>query len=257
MGQGSPQQGWQARLDRLATDRPDIALMAPYMAYLILLQLKDIWPGHPEFNFVASLVRGVGALLVVWVLRRHMMPWGRADLWVAIPAGVAAAFGWYYGHKLLLALGIPHPLPLPIFTAGEIVDPTVKLGTGATFWAVAVAHIAVASTTVGVVEEIFWRAFLLRALIDWSNFEKLPLGAFSWRAMILTSLLSTLQHPDHWLISIFCWLGFNALMYWRKSVLCLIIVHGVTNLVLYAWVLVCALAYGDRSAWMFLSLTGQ
>jgi CAAX prenyl protease-like protein len=143
-------------------------------------------------------------------------------------------------------------MPIPLFPGDfELVDPRETLGTGGLFWTTVVTRILVASTTVAVVEEVFWRAFLLRALINWGEFEKVPLGTFAWRSFLLTALLSTLEHPDNWAISIPCWLAFNALMVWKKSVLFLILVHGLVNLFLYAWVILQAVQWGNSSAWMF------
>jgi hypothetical protein len=104
---------------------------------------------------------------------------------------------------------------------------------------------------VPVVEEVFWRGFLLRALIYWDRFEKVPLGTFTWVSFLGTSLLSTLEHPDNWGVSILCWFLYNGLMYWKKSILCLIITHGVTNLVLYLYVLYAAIHAGQTQAWLF------
>jgi CAAX prenyl protease-like protein len=189
---------------------------------------------------------------VVWLLRRHMPPWGRPHLPLALVMGLLVAAGWYYGQYFFDWVGVPHRLPIPLFPGDfELVDPRAKLGTGGLFWSTVVTRIVVASTTVAVVEEIFWRAFLLRALIDWSNFEKIPLGTFAWRSFLLTALLSTLEHPDNWAISIPCWLAFNALMYWKKSVLFLVFVHGFTNLFLYIWVVWQAVHQDNSQAWMF------
>ena len=88
-----------------------------------------------------------------------------------------------------------------------------------------------------VVEELFWRAFLLRALIDWHNFDRIPLARFTWVSFLGTSLISTFQHPDNWGVSILCWMAFNAVFYWTRSILCLVLLHGVTNLILYLIVL--------------------
>lgn len=237
-------------LDRIGRDRPDIVLMAPYMTYLVLLALRDQLPY--EYRWVASLVRGVGALVVVWALRRHLPPWGRPHIALAAVVGLASAALWFYGQYLFNWLSVPHRMPLPLFAGEfELVDPREELGAGALFWSTAITRIAVASTTVAIVEELFWRAFLLRAFINWGEFEKLPLGAFTWWSFLATSLLSTLQHPDNWLISIFCWFAFNACMYWKKSILFLVFVHGFTNLFLYTWVLISVLALGDQNAWMF------
>ena len=63
--------------------------------------------------------------------------------------------------------------------------------------------------------------------------------------VLISSLLSILQHPDNWGVSILCWIIFNALFVWKKSLLCLMITHGVTNLALYTYVVSC----GDWAFW--------
>ena len=103
----------------------------------------------------------------------------------------------------------------------------------------------VACTAVPVVEELFWRAFLLRALIDWQNFERIPLGTFTWLSFLGTAAISTLQHPDNWGVSVLCWMAFNAVFYWTRSILCLVLLHGFTNLALYLMVL----RVGDWAFW--------
>jgi len=74
-------------------------------------------------------------------------------------------------------------------------------------------------------------------LINWQEFDKVPLGAFTWWSFLGTAALSALQHPDNWLVSIFCWFAFNGLFYWTRSILCLVLVHAITNLVLYVYVI--------------------
>lgn len=222
------------RLDGLLRERPDVALMAPYMAYLLLLGLVTVMP--PRLEWVAILARGIGSLLVVWLVRKHLPPWGRPYYLVAIPAGFFAAWLWYHGQYVFDWLGLGGRLV--VYPGEKVVeDPRDLLGAGELFWWTAILRIGVAVTAVPVVEEIFWRAFLLRIFINWQEFEKVPLGKFTWWSFIGTSLLSTLQHPDNWGVSILCWLFFNAMFYWTRSLLCLIIIHGVTNLVLYAYVL--------------------
>ena len=239
-------------VDRLAEDRPDVALMAPMLVYLALLLLRDSVLLPYEYRWLASLIRGAGGLWVVWLLRRHMPSWGKTHWPLALVMGLLIAAGWYYGQYLFNWLGVPHRLPIPLFPGDfELIDPRDKLGVGGLFWSTAVTRIVVASTTVAVVEEIFWRAFLLRALIDWGKFEQIPLGTFTWRSFLFTALLSTLEHPDNWAISIPCWFAFNALMYWKKSVLFLVFVHGFTNLFLYVWVLLNTVCWENPSAWMF------
>ncbi|TWT45677.1 CAAX amino terminal protease self- immunity [Phycisphaerae bacterium RAS1] len=233
-----PRNRWEA----LASARPDVVLMGPFLVYLALLSLKDLVP--VEWLPIAAAMRGVGSLAVVWVFRRYLPPWGRPHLLIALPAGLFAAWGWMAGQYLFDDLGLGGRLPVFPGTK-EWIDPRDTLGAGKLFWTAASMRILVACTAVPLVEELFWRAFMLRALVDWHHFDRLPLGAFAWRAMLLSSVLSTLQHPDNWGVSILCWLFFNALFYRTRSVLCLVIVHAVTNLALYLHVL----RVGEWSFW--------
>ncbi|MFO0840603.1 MAG: CAAX prenyl protease-related protein [Phycisphaerae bacterium] len=235
---------WQARIDEIVRDRPDWVLMAPYLAYLLLLALRDqVLP--ERLNWLASVIRGIGGLAVFWLVRKHLPPWGRPHVVLAILCGAAAAAGWAGGQHAFNALGVPQRLPLPLFPESPtIVNPLEKFGDDLLGWSTIWLRIAVAVITVPIVEELFWRAFLLRAMINWAEFEKVPLGQFTWFSFVATSLLSTIQHPDNWLVSIFCWMAFNALMYWKRSVLFLVLVHAFTNLLLYLYMVI-------RPDWMF------
>lgn len=224
---------WSKRIDDLGRSRPDIVLMAPYMAYLVLLGLVSVVP--PTWEVAAITLRGVGSLGLVWLFRKHLPPWGK-PLWIiAIPAGLFAAWLWYVGQYWFDGLGLGDRLPM---YPGEkvVVDPRDALGACKLFQVTVALRIGVAVTAVPVVEELFWRAFLLRALIDWHYFQRVPLGQFTWVSFVGTALLSTMQHPDNWAVSIFCWFFYNALFCWTRSILCLVITHGVTNLILYIYV---------------------
>lgn len=233
-------------LTELARRRPDFVFMAPYLTYLLLLPLKDWVP--VAYVPWATAARGILGLLVFWSLRRHFPPLGKPHWPIAITAGVLTVVLWVGGEHLLnrVYIGNFHVGGRLFVFPGvfEVKDP--REGLTALSWASQVVlRLAVATITVPIVEEIFWRGFLLRAFINWDRFERVPLGAFAWRAFIGTALLSCLQHPDNWGVSILCWLAWNLLMYWKKSLLCLMITHGITNLVLYLYVI----RTGDWQFW--------
>jgi uncharacterized protein len=225
-------------ITRLADKRPDIILVAPFMVYLLLLGLNDLVP--ESYMPVPIIIRGIGGIVVFWLLRRHMPSLGRAYWGTALIAGVLVAAGWVGGQYLF------NQIQIGSFNFGDRLflfpgtidasDPRADIG-AFSWYAQATTRITVACITVPLVEEIFWRGFMLRALIDWDRFDKIPLGTFTWFSFVGTALLSTLQHPDNWAISIFCWFAYNGLFYWRKSLLFLMITHGVTNLALYIYVI--------------------
>ncbi len=264
--------GWVTRIGRT---RPDIVLMAPFMAYLLLLGFGDqlTRPTEDLWGFVAAirdpilraigvkaqdlipvaaLLRGAGSLLVFWLFRRYMPPMGRPYWGIAIIAGVLVAAMWVGGQLWFNTIHIgERSLGGRLFLfPGQPDADDPRIGISAfSWWAQVVMRISVATIAVPVVEELFWRAFLLRALINWDHFERVPLGTFTWFSFLGTSLLSTLEHPDNWGVSILCWFAYNGLMYWKRSILLLILTHGITNLVLYVYVVL--QAPGRPILWLF------
>lgn len=235
--------GDPAWLSTLVRSTPQAPLIAPYMAYLLLMLLTDVFPDH--LLPVGWVLRAAGAFWVAWLFRRHLPAFGRPHLLIAIPAGLLAAWGWVEGQNLFDRLGLGGTLsvgslmsssPTLLAEPGDVFNARERIASDGAFWVHVAVKLGYSSTVVPLVEELFWRAFLLRALISWERFDEVPLGKFSWAAFVGTALLSALQHPANWGVSIPCWLFFNALFYWKKSLWCLIVTHGVTNLALYGYV---------------------
>lgn len=234
-------------LTSLVAHEPKAPYMAPYMAYLLLLMLNDALP--TQLRWLAILLHIALAGYVTWLFRHHLPPMGRPHWIIAIVVGLIAAYGWVAGqHAVNGVIVAGHDLGgwLPFYPGSmKPYNPHVDYGDGAAFWVYVSAKIARACTIVPIVEEIFWRGFILRAFVNWDRFEKVPWGQFAWRAMIGSALISVIQHPANWIVSIGCWLLFNALFYWKKSLLCLMITHAVTNLALYFYVV----RAGDWQFW--------
>ena len=85
---------------------------------------------------------------------------------------------------------------------------------------------------VPLLEEIFWRGFLLRYLIR-EPFEDVPFGAFSWASCAWVTLFFGLAHwgPDFWPALITGAL-YNAVAYRTRSLSSCVLAHAVTNLLL-------------------------
>ena len=88
---------------------------------------------------------------------------------------------------------------------------------------------------VPVMEELFWRSFLLRYLSN-SDFTKLRVGEFSWGAFWLVAAAFGLAHPE-WLVAVICACAYALLLRQTKSLFACIVAHSTTNLALGIYVI--------------------
>jgi hypothetical protein len=88
---------------------------------------------------------------------------------------------------------------------------------------------------VPIFEELFWRSFALRWLID-ENFSAVPIGTFTWFSASAVILAFGFEH-HRWLAGIFAGLLYHALLYYKKDLSACVIAHAVTNLLLGIYVL--------------------
>ena len=88
---------------------------------------------------------------------------------------------------------------------------------------------------VPVIEELFWRSFLIRWIID-NDFLRVPIGKVTPLAAAVTSVLFALAHPE-WLPALLT----GALWAWlsggRKSLSACAISHATANLALGVYVI--------------------
>jgi CAAX prenyl protease-like protein len=88
---------------------------------------------------------------------------------------------------------------------------------------------------VPLIEELFWRSFLMRWLID-PEFEKVPIGKVTPIAAGVTSVLFASAHPE-WLPAILTGLIWAGLLWATKSVGACFASHVAANLALGLYVL--------------------
>ena len=93
-----------------------------------------------------------------------------------------------------------------------------------------------ASTVVAVVEEIFWRGWLMRWLIE-DDFLSVPIGTYQLRAFCFTALFFAFEHGPYWEVGLAAGLVYNWWAIRSRSLGDLILAHGVTNAALAAFVI--------------------
>jgi CAAX prenyl protease-like protein len=92
-------------------------------------------------------------------------------------------------------------------------------------------------------EELFWRSFLMRWLID-PDFGKVPVGRVTLPAALITSALFAAAHPE-WLAALVTGLLWAALLWRTRSLAACLVSHAVANLALGVYVV-------SSGTWKFL-----
>jgi hypothetical protein len=93
-----------------------------------------------------------------------------------------------------------------------------------------------AVVVVPIIEELFWRAWLMRWLIN-TDFQRVPLGAYTPFAFWLTAILFASEHGPYWDVGLVTGVIYNLWMIRSKSVADCILMHAVTNALLSAYVI--------------------
>ncbi len=88
---------------------------------------------------------------------------------------------------------------------------------------------------VPIFEELFWRSFALRWIID-ENFSAVPIGTISWFSASAVIVAFGFEH-HRWLAGIFAGILYHALLYYKKDLSACVIAHATTNLLLGIYVL--------------------
>ena len=122
----------------------------------------------------------------------------------------------------------------PLLSTPSSVDPFKKLVVPWIYlWIV--FRVVGASVVFPIMEELFWRGFLIRWLVK-ENFQKVAIGTFTWPSFLITSALFASEH-NRWLVGLMAGVVYNLVLYRTKSLYACMIAHGVTNLALAIFVL--------------------
>jgi CAAX prenyl protease-like protein len=142
--------------------------------------------------------------------------------WLAVISGVVVFFIWVLPEGLYPQIG--HSEFNPYDQAS---------GYGVYF--LIAFRLVGAALIVPIMEELFWRSFVLRYAIK-SDFKSVPLGQFSWFSFIFTSLLFGFEH-HRWLVGIVAGMVYAGVLYRRRKLFDPILSHAITNFLLGLYVL--------------------
>jgi uncharacterized protein len=111
-------------------------------------------------------------------------------------------------------------------------------------WIVLVFRTMRAALIVPIVEELFWRGWMMRWIVN-QQFEKVPLGAYAANAFWISAALFASEHGPYWEVGLIAGIAYNWWMVRTKSLGDCIFAHAITNALLSAYVIV----YGKWQYW--------
>jgi CAAX prenyl protease-like protein len=97
-------------------------------------------------------------------------------------------------------------------------------------------RIAISVIAVPILEELFWRGWLMRWLIDADDFRRVPLGRYAPMAFWITALLFASEHGSFWDVGLLTGAIYNWWMVRTRNLWDCIVAHAVTNGALAAYV---------------------
>lgn len=207
-----------------------LARIIPFVLFMVLLAVRGNWPEgwtfvDPRWLYAASVVIVSGSL--IWFWRRYQELGRGSGLslpnWaLSIAVGVVVFALWISLTEPWMMLGEATAGFVPVDESGELI------------WSLVIFRWVGAALMVPIMEELFWRSYLMR-WIDKPDFEQVDPGTVSAKAIVLSTVVFTLAHTQ-WLGAVIAGLAYAWLYRHTRSLWAPIIAHMVTNGVLGVWV---------------------
>lgn len=221
------------KLDNLAQPwyrrRPEYLMMLVQMC--VCFPLLFYWRRQYHWNINSGWILGcLGGVIgiALWILPTHL--YTSFDLGNSYEKEAP----WFYEY-----LGLAERAEG--FDAGVFTKDSVK------YWIAIVLRFVRAVILVSLVEEIFWRGFLMKFVMKKSaDYSKIAFGEHSWRSYFIVTFFFTMVHqPVDWLGAII----FGTIMYFvaikTKSLFACFLMHFVANFLLGCY----ALQYSKFGLW--------
>jgi CAAX prenyl protease-like protein len=251
--------GPDLRPERLT--RAHVLPLAVFMGFMVLLQLVggSIEWKHPDapwwrqdpaqFVYPLQTLVALGILLKYW--RCYAFDWSWRWSAIGVVFGVVGIGLWLLPTTLYDSMGLTGKTEgwlrwLGVAARKDGFDPGLFENPVA-YWFSLSLRIFRAAVVVALVEEIFWRGFLMRFLADWEgDYWRQPFGKASWLSYGVVTGMFVMAHGQ------LDWAGalvYGSLTYglcvWSKNLGACVVMHATANLLMGIYIM----AYGKYGLW--------
>jgi CAAX prenyl protease-like protein len=209
-----------------------LAHVLPIAIFLVLQALCDFLSGHDNFwlgnarYWIYPLQTLACACLLIWFRRSYDLRPPR-QIGFALLIAAIVFFVWISPQQFLGFAPRRNG-----FNPGTLFRDHAFL-----YWSTVILRFLRLVLIVPFLEEIFWRAFLLRFVIR-EDFEAIAFGTFNWASFLVVAIAFGLSHsiPDR-PAALAAGALYNVVAYRTRSLTCCVVAHATTNLLLGLWIM--------------------
>ncbi len=209
--------------------RATLAYVAPFLAFIGVLSLEHVFAGPPRVAYSVRLLAAAGALVL---FSRGYVPWRPSRPLSSALLG-AAVFAIWIGPDLLFGPSYRHSWifenPITGLAASSLAGAVRQNG-------FLIVRVIGTTLLVPIVEELFWRAWMMRWLIR-TDFLKVPLGQYARSAFWVTAVLFASEHGPYWEVGLIAGVLYNAWLVRTRNLADCIAAHAVTNGLLAVYII--------------------
>jgi exosortase E/protease (VPEID-CTERM system) len=219
-------------IDEAGESPATAAYLAPFLAILAASFISKAVSAYFEWLYP---LRFIAALVAIWCYRREYRKLNWSFNWLAPVSGASVFLLWIapalWSHSSQPGL------------SGEVGPALAALPPAARFTWIAI-RIAAAVITVPIAEELAFRGYVARRLID-REFDTVDFSALTLLSIGISSVAFGLMHGQHWFVGILAGLVYAFVLKRRGRFGDAVVAHATSNLLLAAWVLM----RGDWAQW--------
>lgn len=241
--------------------RAHVVPFAVFMGFMVVLQLTapflewkhpdaPWWRQNPA-HFIYPVQTLVTLALLVFYWKNYTFNWSWRWSLTAMLFGLAGIGCWLlptalYDHWGLTGKTTGLLKHLGVAARHEGFDPGV-FHSPLAWWAVVLCRFLRAIVVVALIEEIFWRGFLMRFVADWEGpYWQQPFGRATWLSYLIVTGLFMAAHAPVDYAAAFVYGSLTYLLcVWSKSLGACVIMHATANLLMGLYIM----AFGKYGLW--------
>ncbi len=211
---------------------PALPFVAPFILFMIFLMGEGWAPNQHYLIYVPKTICVGAVILWFWRSLPTLTPKAPA---MSVLIGIAGVVLWIGLDPWL----VHYDQPLIGRNPFQLYPPVEA-------WILFSFRLLGIAVVVPIMEELFWRGFLMRWLIK-EDFTTVPLGTYTALSFWVTTAFFAAEHGPEWPLGAIVGLIYGAWFIRTKSLGSVMLAHGVTNLLLALYCLV-------TNDWHFLSI---